>query len=153
MKPIRVAMAILVALTTTAALAQGENPQTRREIESVFQKWDMLVAKQDVNGLLAMVDKSFTMTSANGQVMYFPEAKQQLITGFRTMHNTRCMTTVNQIQDQGNEVVAWITVKSNFMQKQGSRWVAMTKTMRFAETLRRSGGTWKFVASQELPPQ
>jgi ketosteroid isomerase-like protein len=151
MKTLRLAISFLAMALGAAAFAQAENPQIRKEIEAVYLKWDMLVAKGDTKGLLAMIDKSCAMTDIEGQTHYYPEVKKEFESMFKGVRNQKSTITIHEIQEQGSEVVAWVSMKISFQQKQGNKWTPVSFTGRYAETLRRIGGQWKFVAAQELP--
>jgi ketosteroid isomerase-like protein len=151
MKAIRVVALAILGLCGAIAFAQGESPIVRKEIEAVYEKWDRLVAKQDLKSLLAMIDKSFVMTDAEGKTMNYADMKKQMSSMVGSVRDCKSQITVNQIQEQGNEVVAWVTMKSSFKMKDGSKWVPVSFTARVAETLRKINGEWKFVAAQELP--
>ena len=151
-KVLSFAVGVFLVAQATSAFAQSENPQIRKEIEAVYLKWDKMVAKQDVHGLLAMLDKSFVQTDRNSKVTYYPQVKQQVLSMPMIAKNCKSHITIHEIGEQGNEVVAWITMKVTFQARKGSGWEQRTHTGRYAETLRRINGQWKFVASQEFPP-
>ncbi|MGI8923137.1 MAG: nuclear transport factor 2 family protein [Fimbriimonadales bacterium] len=153
MKTVRMLIAAVAACLATGSLAQAENPQLRKEIEAVYAKWDALVAKGDLKGLIAMLDPSFVSTDTQGKVTNYEETKKFMASIFKTTKDARMKSTVNHIQAQSHEVVAWMTMKVSFKMKKGDKWVPTTFTGRFAETLKRIDGRWKFVASQEFPPE
>jgi ketosteroid isomerase-like protein len=141
-----IAVALLGALAVSA-VSQGEDPQIRREIQAVYAKWDKLVGEGNVKALMAMIDPSFVATDAEGNTMSYGEVRKMFEDMLKSLREPKSKITVNQIQQQGDEVVAWVTMKASAKMKQGDKWVPMAFTMKFAETFKRVNGQWKFIAS------
>jgi len=148
---IRTLFATLIALASSLAAAQAEDPQLRKEIQQVYTRWDKAAAAGDVDTMISMIDPSFVAIDKNGKVTNYADARKQFQGIFKTIKDPKSKITVNQIQEQGDEVVAWITMTVSFKAKQGDKWAPVSFTAKFAETLKRVGGQWKFVLAQELP--
>jgi ketosteroid isomerase-like protein len=140
-----------IALTVGGAFAQGENPQTRREIEQVYFSLDRLAEKGDVDGIMAMVSPSVVVTDVDGTVSGWNELRAMTREMASTMQNVRMDTRIETIQTQGPEVVAWTTTTANYQQRRNGVWVPMQVTSKCAHTLKRINGRWMFVAAQNLP--
>ena len=134
-----------------SALAQGENPQVRREIERVYFKLDRLAEKGDVDGIMSMVSPNVVVMDVNGRVSGWDEMRSMTRRMARSMRDVKMNTRVENIQTQGPEVVAWTTTTSTYRQLRNGRWMPMTMTARCAHTLKRVDGRWMFVAAQTLP--
>jgi len=147
----RLIFAALVAGASALAAGQAEDPQLRKEIQRLYGKWDRLVAAKDLNGMMAMLDPSFVSTDKNGKTASYGQFKKDFGGLLMSVREPKSKSTVNQIQVQGDEVVAWVSVRISFHAKQGTRWVPVSFDARYADTAKRIGGEWKFVAAQELP--
>ena len=138
----------LAAFMAAVALAQAEDPQVRREVENFYHDWDRHIAAGDFKALIAMIDPSFAATDETGHTIYYKEAKAGLETTLKMAKNAHSKVTVDQVQVQGGEVVAWVHTKVSYRDA-ANKPVAFT--LRSAETLRRVGGNWKLVAVQLIP--
>jgi ketosteroid isomerase-like protein len=141
----------LVAIMATVAFAQAEEAGLRKEIQAVYAKFDKLVAARDSRGLMAMLDPSFIGTDADGKSIRYAETKQMVTTMLKSMRDPRSTITVQQVQRQGDEVVAYVTMKWSCKMKRGNKWVTESNTEKYAETLKKVNGTWRFFSSQALP--
>jgi ketosteroid isomerase-like protein len=147
----RLLLMMTLAASAILSLAQGENPQIRREIEQVYFKLDRLAEKGDVNGIMAMVSPSVVVTDVNGRVTGWNDMRAMTRQMARTMRDIKMSTRIESIQSQGPEVVAWTTTTASYRQLRNGSWRPMTMTQRCAHTLKRIDGRWLFVAAQNLP--
>src|SRR5690349_20601674 len=102
----------VVSITLAVAVfgsAKGEDPQTRKEIQQTYAKWDKAVNAQDMKGCLALIDPSFVGTTKEGKTATYAQMKAQMQAMAKTASDFRSQITVNQVQQQGAEVVAWVT--------------------------------------------
>jgi ketosteroid isomerase-like protein len=150
-KPALFALMLLLTAFSRLAFAQAEDPQVRKEIQRHYAKWDKLVAEGDFKSLFAMLDPSFVGMDKNGRAANCAAAKKQIESMFKNVREPKSKIVVKQIQSQGSEVVAWVSMTASFKMKQGSSWKPMSFTSNFAETLKKIDGQWRFTASQELP--
>jgi ketosteroid isomerase-like protein len=152
MQPIRRALlAVLLILGAGAALAQPENPALRKEIQEVYAMWDKFVAKKDVEGAIGMLHPTFISIDKNGRTTNYEQVTKTFRSMMGMFRDPKMKIVVDQIQEQGAEVVAWVSMSISFKMKQGDKWVPASHKAKFAETLKKFDGEWKFVASQELP--
>jgi len=147
----RLLLVLTVACSATVSMAQGENPQIRREIEQVYFKLDRLAEKGDVNGIMAMVSPSVVVTDVNGRVTGWNEMRAMTRQMANSMRDIKMNTRIESIQSQGPEVVAWTSTTATYRQRKNGAWVPMTMTSRCAHTLKRIDGKWMFVAAQNFP--
>lgn len=138
-------------LLASLAFAQGENPQVRQELQKFYAKWDQACIKGDVKALTSMIHPTFVQTHANGKTSNAAQVKKEMAGVIKISKDAKCKIKIDQIQSQGDEAVAWVTMKMSFKMKQGNKWMPMSFNMKFAETLKKFNGNWMFVASQELP--
>jgi len=147
----RFALLAFLLLLASVALGQGEDPQVRKEIQQFYGQFDKACMTGDVKKLNSMIHSSFVQTHADGKTSNAAQVKKEISEMVKITKDAKCKITVNQIQSQGNEAVAWVTMKMSFKMKQGSKWVPTNFTSKYAETLKKFDGKWMFVASQELP--
>jgi ketosteroid isomerase-like protein len=133
------------------ALAQPESATLRKEIEATYAEFNRFVAKGDIKGVLNMLDKSFVQVDANGNVMTKDQLCKEMEAMMKTISSAKSKIVVNQIFDHGNEVVAWITMTMSFKMKQDGKWVPVSFTGQYAETLKKTPSGWKFIFTQEFP--
>src|SRR6185503_12490406 len=132
-KPMMRKLSVLfLLLIASLAFAQSENPTLRKEIQAVYTSFDKMVAAGDVKGICALLDPSFIATDLNGKTTNAAEAKKEMANMMKTIRDQKSQITVNQIQEQGGEVVAWVTMRASGKIKQGDKWVPMVLTQRFA---------------------
>lgn len=151
MKVLRI-FCLFAALTATFAIAQPENPQIRKEVQAVYTKWDRLVAKADIEGMLALLAADFVSIDVEGNVHNRVEVAKMFQT-FKDVRDARSKIRVDHVYWDEQEAVAWVTMEASFLIKQGGKWERMTFAGKFAETLRKGPSGWKFVCSQELPDE
>lgn len=152
MKAIRLFwFSIAICAGSSIAAAQGEDPQIRKDLQKFYAKWDQACNTGDVKTLYSMIHPTFVMTHANGKTSNAAQVKKELAGMAKMSKDVKSNITLDQIQSQGDEAVAWCTMKVSFKMKQGSKWVPANFTSKFAETLKKFDGKWMFVASQELP--
>jgi len=140
----------LLILACTGALGAVLG-NLRAEIQAVYQQWDRLTAAKDIEGLAKMLDPSFKGTDPDGNVMGYKTVirhMRSLMDQFETM---RSRIVVDEVHRQGEEVVAWVTMRATVTMRQGKKVETMHFNMRFAETLKKTPDGWKFVASQAFP--
>ena len=142
---------LISLLLSCLALAQGEDPQVRKELQKFYAQWDKAVMAGDVKTLSSMIHPTFVQTHADGRTSNAAQVKKEMAGMMKLGKDTKCKITVDQIQSQGNEAVAWCTMKMSFKMKQGNKWEPVSFTGKYAETLKKFDGKWVFVASQELP--
>jgi hypothetical protein len=68
--------------------------------------------------------------------------------------SVRSMTSrivVNSVQGYGDEATAWVTSTESFQLRRGKKWITVKQTNKYAETLRKVDGQWRFVYTQGLP--
>ena len=147
----RSAIFAVLMLLASLAFAQGENPQVRQELQKFYAKWDQACIKGDVKALTSMIHPTFVQTHANGKTSNAAQVKKEMAGVIKISKDAKCKIKIDQIQSQGDEAVAWVTMKMSFKMKQGNKWMPMSFNMKFAETLKKFNGNWMFVASQELP--
>lgn len=141
----------IALLSPSLVFCQGENPEVRKEIQKFYAQWDKAVMDADVKTLSSMIHKSFVQTHADGKTSNAAQVKKEMSEMIKMGKDTKCKITVDQIQSQGNEAVAWVTMKMSFKFKQGNKWEPVSFVGKYAETLKKFDGKWMFVASQELP--
>lgn len=145
----RFAAIVFVLATALGALAQAENPQIRKEIQAVYAQWDKYVAAKNIEGLMSMLDKSFVGMDEEGNAATYAEVRQHMKSMAGSIADIKSKITVDHVYVQGDEVVAWVTMKLD-MKFKGSN-ATETFTGKFAETLKKFDGKWKFVSSQGFP--
>ena len=138
-------------LFASFCFGQGENPEVRKELQKFYAKFDKACMAGDVKTLNSMIHPSFVQTHADGSTSNAAQVKKEIAGMVKISKDAKCKITVDQIQSQGSEAVAWVTMKMSFKMKQGAKWNPMSFTSKFAETLKKVNGNWMFVASQELP--
>ncbi len=143
---------LFAALIATLASAQPENPQIRKEVQAVYTKWDRLVAKADIEGMLALLAEDFVSIDVEGNVHNRAEVVKEF-QAFKDVREPRSKIRVDHVYWDEQEAVAWVTMEASFLVKQGGKWERMTFTGKFAETLRKGPSGWKFVCSQQLPDE
>ncbi len=144
-------IALLAVMLPTVCLTQAEDPALRKEIEAVYKKFDALVAKGDTKSIFEMVHDSFIQVDAEGKTMNKEQMKNEHKQVLESTRDAKSKCVVNVIHDHGTEVVAWITMRVDFKVKDGNKWVPVSFTGKFAETLVRTPQGWKFTHSQMLP--
>jgi hypothetical protein len=145
------ATVFLIICTCAMAFGQAEDPALRKEIQKFYGNYDKLVNEGNVPALLQLFDPSFTAIDREGRTSNWGQAKKQFTSLFKMFKDQKSKIVVDQIQAQGNEVVAWITMTVSFKMKAGNEWKPNRITAKFAETLKRSGASWKLTSSQMLP--
>ena len=147
----RPALFAVLLLLGALAFSQGESPQVRKELQKFYAQWDKAVMAGDVKTLHSMIHPTFVQTHADGRTSNAAQVKKEMPGMFKMAKDTKCKITLDQIQSQGNEAVAWCTMRMSFKMKQGNKWEPVSFTGKYAETLKKFDGKWMFVASQELP--
>ena len=147
----RSALTAVLMLFAFLGFAQGENPQVRKELQKFYAKFDQACMTGDVKTLNSMIHPTFVQTHADGKTSNAAQVKKELAGMVKISKDAKCKITVDQIQSQGSEAVAWVTMKMSFKMKQGNKWEPVSFTGKYAETLKKFDGKWMFVASQELP--
>lgn len=150
----KVAGWILLGLAAwTFARAGGpEDRALRKEVEATYAKWDSLIAKGDLAGMMTMLDASFVGLDLDGNVATKRDTERFMRQWLQSVREVRSFIRVEEIYPHGNEVEAWITMTLSFKTKKGGKWVEQSVTERFAETLKKTKTGWKFTHSQLLPP-
>ncbi len=155
----------LVVTTLGVCLASGSYAgrgdrlaEIRREVERVYSAWDAYVEAGRVEELVKMIDPSFYAIDTEGNRTHYSEAvrmlKEMLSSAGKPgskMKDLRSRIKVEAIYLQGDEVVAWVTLKASAKVKENGQWKVQTFEAKFAETLKKFGKTWRFVCSQMLP--
>lgn len=151
MRPQRLVSIGLLLGTFAIAISQAENAALRKEIEGVYKKFDSYVAKGDMKSVLNMLDDSFIQVDVDGNTMNKAQMKNAIESMAKIVKDAKSKCVVNSVHEQGREVVAWITMKMDFKMKDGDKWVPVSYTGKFAETLVKTPQGWKFTYSQTLP--
>ncbi len=149
----RIATILFLLLLTSLVCAQPENTQARKEMDRFYAKWDAAFGKMDVKTMTSMIDPSWVMVDAQGKQTTYAQMKQMFGSGSQSMRGMQSHIVVNQVQEQGNEVVAWLTVHESMKVQQGKKWVLIKQTHKVTETLKRVAGGWVVTYTQELPPE
>ena len=136
-------------LLLAAAVCSAQN-SLKSEITSVYEKWDRLVLKKDLKGILSMFDKSFHQVMADGQKSNLKQTEAMFGSMINQMQVTKCNSKVHTVQATKNkdEAVAWITIYVSGVDQMKKPFAF---TASFAETLRKTPNGWKFWHSQEFP--
>lgn len=142
---------VILCLASLPALAQPEDEALRKEIQAVYRKWDRMMARGDTRGMLAMVDPSWTMVDPSGTRLGYSDMKAMITTLSKQVRNMTSKIVVNSVQGYGDEATAWVTSTESFKMRQGRKWVEVKQTSRYAETLRKVDGQWRFTYTQGLP--
>lgn len=141
---------VLVTLAG-AAVPVSAVGSLRAEIEAVYRQWDRLMAAKDVNGLAKMLDPSFKGTDPEGNVAGYKTAIRHMSSLMHRCDTLRSRIVVDELHRQGDEVVAWVSMRVTATVRSGKNLETMHFKMRFAETLKKTAKGWKFVASQAFP--
>jgi len=131
--------------------AQVEDAELRKEIQGVYRKWDRLMARGDTKGMLAMVDPSWSMVDPSGMRLDYSDMKSMVSTLSKNVRSMNSRIIVNSVQGYGDEATAWVTSTENFQVRSGRKWVRVQQTNKYAETLKKVDGQWRFSYTQGLP--
>lgn len=141
----------LMFVAAVPVLAQVEDAELRREIQGVYRKWDRLMARGDSKRMLATVDPSWTMVDPSGMRLGYSDMKSMIATLSKDVRSMNSRIIVNSVQGFGDEATAWVTSTENFQVRRGRKWVRVQQTNKYAETLKKVDGQWRFVYTQGLP--
>lgn len=141
----------LVAIAALPSFGQVEDAELRREIQGVYNKWDRLIARGDTKKMLAMVDPSWTMVDTSGTRLGYADMKAMISTMSKSVRSMTSRIVVNSVQGYGDEATAWVTSTESFQLRRGKKWITVKQTNKYAETLRKVDGQWRFVYTQGLP--
>lgn len=147
---------ILSAIVASSALAviafsQAEDPALRKEMQALYGSYDRMIEKGDMKAFIATLDPSFAAVDADGKRSTYSQVKRQYEELLKGTRDRKGHTSVKHVQRQGNEVSVWAETSFTFKFQQRGKWVSMKETMRFVDTLKKSGSGWKITYSQELP--
>ncbi len=123
----------------------------RKEVMQVYAKWDAYVQQGKVQALVDMIHPSFYAVDANGNRTNYKEAIRMMKEMLASLRDLKSRITVEHLYVSGDEVVAWVTLKSSFRVLEKGKLKEYAFEGRFAETLKKFGNSWRFVCSQMLP--
>jgi hypothetical protein len=140
-----------IFLCLVAPAIHREDPGVRKEIRAFFDRWESGMERKDIKSLIKLMDPRGQTVGLDGSVWAFSRAASDfpaMFAGFRRMD---VRIRLDRIEQGGDEVVAWMTVRSTYEAKVHGEWIQSTKTSRHADTLKRFKDGWKCVFSQDLP--
>ncbi|MEM4408679.1 MAG: nuclear transport factor 2 family protein [Candidatus Caldarchaeum sp.] len=141
-----------VAFPTGGDELKKENlAQIRKEIERVYATWDAHVKAGRIEALIKMIDPSFYAIDLDGKRTEYREAIKMMKEAFSSLYQPQSKIKVEHLYVHGDEVVAWVIMKASARFKENGKWRKHEFEARFAETLRKVNGSWRFVCSQMLP--
>lgn len=151
MNRIKFALIALMAFAGAVAYSADETAAAHNKIQNLYNQFCNAINSGNYNGAWSFVDKSCVMVDQDGKIQTAAQAKKEMDSMVKMMKNPRCSIKVNHVEVNGPEVVAWGSMTSSCMMKQGNKWVPMSFTQQFAETWRNMGGKWKIVYCQMFP--
>lgn len=142
----------MLVLSSVVALAQGEKPGLRKEMEAYYAKMDTTVEKGSLNSFFALFHPNYYVSDLDGKRMNLAQFKQ-MITGMATSPDMKLVShksNIKNVQLQDQEVVVWLENTMSWKEKSGNGWVVKKLTTRWAENLVASGSSYKIKSSQQL---
>lgn len=143
-------LSILCALSSVS-FAQGEDPALRNAAQKFYTHWDSLMAKMDAKGMWELFHPAYTMVDVNGKSHTLKDMKAQFQSMVGNVKDVKSKISVDHVGGTAQELLTWGTMKMSFKMKQGSKWVTMNFTEKFAETLVMTPSGYKLIYSQALP--
>ncbi len=119
-------------------------------MEAVFAKMDSAIAKQDMKTFFGMFVPGYYMVDKNGKNMTHAEFRANIEGMLKSTVSVKSKTRVYNVQLMDTEVVVWMQQEMSWVQKVNGANQTGRSTTRWAESLVRRDGAWKFKSSQEL---
>lgn len=142
---------LLFLIAAVTAFGQAEDPALRKSVQAFYAMGDKYCTAGNFEACMNMMAPEYVMVDKQGH----QKNRAQLRAEMKPMHSmmkvVKSITTVKQVQGNMQEAMAWIEMKVSFQMKKGAKWVPMTSTSRYTETLKMTPSGWKSVYSQELP--
>lgn len=142
---------LLMLVAVVTAYAQAEDPALRKSVQSFYALADRYCSAGQFDKNMQMMTPDYVMVDKQGHQTTLAQLKSMMKSMHSMMKNMKSKTTVKQVQGNMQEAMAWVEMKVSYLAKQGAKWVPMTTTSRYAETLKMTASGWKTKYSQELP--
>lgn len=134
------AAAVLFSVAASAQVAM-------QTAQKVYVKWDALVMKKDIAGMVAMIDRSYTMVDPNGERQGYAVTVKSMQEMFVTVRSLKCATTVDKAELYGDELTVWMTESATYETKVDGKWKKSSFKSKYVETLKNTPSGWKFTSS------
>ncbi|MFN8139105.1 MAG: nuclear transport factor 2 family protein [Fimbriimonadales bacterium] len=146
MKHLKIISIIAIALTQIAAA----NASARSEIEAVYAKFAHCGKTRDMKGAIALLHTSYHGSDLDGHEANYKQTVDMMRSMIGDTKDIQMNFDIKQVQQYGEEVSAWVTMRVRMMIKQGGKWSPMEYTGHFVECLKKFDGKWKFIRSYEV---
>jgi hypothetical protein len=142
---------VALCMSAISAFAQSEESNLRKQMETIFAKWDKVVMGDSVAAAWPFFHKGYYLVDTEGRRMNFPEFKQMVIQMSKSAKMVSSRTRIWNVQLQEQEAVVWVQNEMVWKEQAGGKWSTKKSTTRWAENLVRGGiHGWQFRSSQQL---
>lgn len=139
-----------MTLTTSA-----QRISSTSQIKAMYRKIEACSTASDCDTIINMLHPSYQMIDANGKTSNYDESTKmmrEMAKTFQTsMRNMTVKFDFERIDVRGQEATVWVTMRSKFESKQGSKWVKTGFDEKYVETLRKTEAGWKFTETIVIP--
>jgi hypothetical protein len=150
MKLQKLVVGLLLSALAAFAAAQPEDVSLRKEMEGFYAKTERLIESNSPQAW-SLFHPGYVMVDTQGKRSNLGQFKQMVQSMMSTSKMVNMQFNVKHVRRGINEAYVWLEEVAIFKQKVNGKWEEMKMTNRWAETLVKSGNSWKFMYSQQLP--
>lgn len=144
-------LSLMLIVGAGAAMAQPEVFAARHQATAMYRIADGAINRGDFKTFFMMFAPDFHAVDLQGKKSNFGQFKAGIGKQLKTMRDIHIHTRVWNVQLQNKEIAVWVQEELSWKQMTKGRWVPMTYTSRYCDTIRRDGDRWFYTYSQALP--
>jgi len=152
MKPVCAGICLAVVVTSTAATARADKPDTKAEIQTIYDHIGQAFEKKDIDGVTKFSLPDATVKYADGRELSLKEWKERARKGWTDIKQTKSRFKVEEAKPQGDAAVATYAEAHDmvvFDAKDGQEH-KVTYQGKWRVTLKQTPEGWRLSRSVEL---